>query len=389
MTASQLYDQPEDWRTTQFLGEALLYRAINSNRQLRERMVEFWLDHFNVHMDKVGGWLLAPYERDVIRAHALGTFPDLLRAVAHSPAMLVYLDNTENFGDFGNINYARELLELHSLGVNGGYTAADIRNVQRCFSGWNMVWNPGHPTHGTFVFYNWGHAGGTKTVLGQTINAGGKGDGDAVLNILASHPSTAQFIARKLCRFFLSYEPSQTLVDQVASEYMNTSGSIPAMLRRILTQTNVMATPAKHKRPYHLMMGAMRSLRASFDGEQWSLRYEHLAQAGQLPYNWAPPDGYPDKLSFWSSLILPRWNFALMIPQSYVWGSSVNLPSLLGGANTPQTITAKINELLFLGEMNAMDRDDVQQFLAAQTITEKRIQAAFAIAIASNSFQWY
>lgn len=377
-----------DWRTIQQIGESMIYRAVNSRKQLLQRMVEFWYDHFNIHIDKAGGWLGSVYDRDVIRQHALGKFPDLLRAVANSPAMLVYLDNTENWGDFGNINYARELLELHTLGVDGGYTPADIRNVQRCFSGWGMQWDSGAPDYGQFKFWEWGHSTLPKTVLGQNITPGMKSEGDQVLTILANHPSTARFLARKLCRFWLNYNPPASLVDQVAAEYTATGGDIKAMLRKILTSANLMAAPPKYKRPWHLMMGSLRAMRATFVGEQWSLRYEHLFQAGMLPQNWIQPDGYPDKLDFWSGLILPRWNFALMLPQNYVWGVEVNLPTLLAGANTPATIAERINHLLFAGEMIPADKQDVQDFLAAGWLDEYRIKAGFAIALASPSNQW-
>jgi hypothetical protein len=389
MSAAQLGNISDDWVTIQHHGEATIYRAVNGKRQLLEKMVEFWTDHFNVHVDKTGGWLTVPFERDVIRPNALGTFPNLLKAVANSAAMMVYLDNTENYGDFGNINYARELLELHTMSVSGGYTGADIRNVQRCFSGWSMYWDPNSSNHGKFWYWDWAHSTLPKTVLGVTIPPGQKSEGDFVLDLLANHPKTAEFISRKLCKFFLEYNPSQALVDVVKAEYLATGGNIGAMLKKVLTSANVIASPAKYKRPYQMMMGAMRNMKTVFNGDQWSLRYEHLYNAGQLPYNWLPPDGYPDKMDFWAGLILPRWNFALMLPQSYVWNTSVDIPALLGTANTATAITNKINDLLFNGEMMPGDKQDVLDFLSAQPVDAYRTKAAFAIALASPSFQWY
>ncbi len=389
LSAGQLLQQSDDWVTIQQFGEATIYRAVNSNRQLFEKMVEFWHDHFNVSIDKTQGYFTVPFNRDVIRPNALGTFPNLLKAVANSACMMVYLDNTENIGDWGNVNFARELMELHTLGVTGGYTPADIRNVQRCFSGWSIQWDSSHPNYGGFAFYDWGHSTLPKTVLGQSINFNDKRDGDAVLDILAAHPNTAKFLSKKLAKFLLAYEPSPALVDAVAAEYLNTGGSIPAMIKVILTQANVMASPAKYKRPYQLMMGALRSLKATFATDLWTLRYEHLYQAGQLPFSWSPPDGYPDKVDFWAGLILPRWNFALMLPQNYVWNVSIDLPNLLSGANTPQAVADRIDLLICNGEMAPDDKQDVLNYLTSQAMSDKRKQGALAIALASPSFQWY
>jgi len=148
------------------------------------------------------------------------------------------------------------------MGVNGGYTGADIRNVQRCFSGWSIYWDPASSNHGKFWYWDWGHTTVPKQVLGVTIPPGQKSEGDFVIDMLAAHPSTAEFISRKLCKFFLDYNPSDALVASVKAEYLATGGSIPAMLKLILTQANVTASPAKYKRPYQLMMGALRNMKA-------------------------------------------------------------------------------------------------------------------------------
>ncbi|MFZ4507870.1 MAG: DUF1800 domain-containing protein [Fimbriimonas sp.] len=390
MTAPQLGKLTDDWVTIQQLGEATIMRSAFSKNQLYERMVEFWTDHFNVHVDKVGGWVMAPFVRQAIRENALGGFSAMLRAVCQSAAMLAYLDNTENFFDNGNVNFARELMELHTMGSDGGYTQSDVRQVARCFSGWSFLWDPGGPNHGNFWFYDWGHSNLTKTVLGVTIPAGGgRSDGDRVISILLAHPSTAKFIARKLCRFLLQYDPPQAVINRAAAEFTRTGGFIRAVVSVILTPENINASKPKYKRPYHLFIGALRQMKAQMPGDQWAIRYEHLYQAGQLPYSWNMPDGYPDKLAFWATLILPRWNYALMLTQNYVWNVTVDIPALLGPAKTPETITAKINSLLFANEMHPADRDALLVFLKAAPLDPKRIQAAFSLALASPSNQWY
>lgn len=389
MTASQLGILTNDNVTLRNLGEATILRAINSKNQLNERMVEFWTDHFNITGETVGGWLLVPHIQTVIRPNALGSFKNLLTAVCKSPAMLVYLNNNENIGDFGNVNFARELLELHTMGTDGGYTQADVKAVARCFSGWTYRNIRGAPDYGTFVCWDSQHSNLAKTVLGVNIPAGGGvSDGQTVINILANHPSTALFIARKLARFLLQYDPPESVVNFAAREFLRTGGWIRAVVRAILTPDNLKVAKPKFKRPFHLMVGALRQLQAQV-GDQGSLRGSHLIPAGHLPYTWDMPDGFPDQFEFWAGNLLPRWNFASMLPQNKVWNVIVNLPSLLGSAKTPDAVTIKIDQLLFAGEMLPADRANVLRYLKAKPINSRRIQGAFAIALASPSYQWY
>lgn len=379
----------DDWRTTQQFGEATIYRAVNSNHQLLERMVEFWSDHFNIHIDKVGGWAMVDLHNTVIRPHALGKFRDLLFGVAKSPAMMLYLDNIENYGDFGNVNFARELMELHTISVAGGYTPNDIRNVQRAFSGWSIEWDSMLPTYGQFVFNEWGHSTLPKTVMGQAIPPGGISEGEWVLNFLANHPSTATFICKKLAKFFLQENPPNSVINAAASKFIQTQGDIKAVLRVILSARNIGASPWKFKRPYYLMMNAMRCMKAQTDIDMWTLRYDHLYRAGNLPYDWSPPDGYPDRLDFWVKLLLPRWNFAFTLPRGYVWGVQVDVAALTAGNVSSRAIAGQINSLLFAGEIAHSDYNRLQQFLNATSINNDRLQGAFALAIASPSFQWF
>lgn len=390
MKASALGVLSDDWVTSQHLGEATVMRAAFANNQLFERIVEFWTDHFNIHIDKVGGWLAVPYYRDVIRKHALGSFKDLLSGVCHSPAMLQYLDNTENWWDNGNVNFARELMELHTISVAGGYTPSDIRNVARCFSGWSYAWNPGTPEHGSFAFYDWAHSSMEKTVLGTVIPAGGGlTDGEKVIEILAKHRSTGQHLAKKMGQFFLGFPVADKVINDAAADFQKNNGWIRSMMRTFLYANLLTTAPPKYKRPFHLMVGALRQLQAQMPGDQWAIRYEHLYQAGHLPYNWSTPDGYPDKVDFWMGLILPRWNYALMLPQSYVWNVTVDIASQLGDVSSAEAITNKIDALLFGSEMLPADKADLLKFLQAAPIDDKRKQAAFALALASPSYQWF
>lgn len=389
MSVGQLGAISDDWITVQQLGEATIYRAAFSKRQLLERMVEFWSDHFNVNIDKTGGWLFTEMHNAAIRQHALGKFPDMLKAVAHSPAMLYYLDNPDNYGDFGNINYARELLELHSLSPASGYTAADIRNVARCFSGWEFQWNSGSPDYGQFLFDEDKHSNLPKTFMGRNVPPGGQSEGEWILDFLGKHVSTARFISKKLCKFFYGYEPPNSLVEVVAKRYLATGGDIRAMLRLILTSQRMSSAPWKLKRPYHLIINGLRNMDADIEPDMWTLRYDFIDRAGNLPFFWEPPDGYPDRVDYWANLLLPRWNFALSLPKDYVWGVKVESIALMAGANTPTLVANRINKLLFCGEMNAQNLADLKTFLAAGTLDEERIEGALALAMASPSFQWF
>ena len=385
----QLYNFEDDWYTQFHLVEASIQRMAFSKRQLHAKMCEFWRDHFNVTSAKVPGWLLVDFDKQ-IRTYALGKFPDILKYVAVHQAELVFLDNTENFGSMGNVNFARELLELMSMGVNGGYTPSDIRAVQRCFSGWTYLWQPGGPGHGIAMFNEWAHDYNSKTVLGVKIPAGGgKTDGDKVLKILGTHPSTARFISTKLAKYFLSYEPDVAVIDAMTAKYQATGGDIREMLKVLFQQPNVAAATPKYKRPLHLMVGGLRQMKGVMVGDQWSFVYEHLGGAGHIPWTWSFPDGFPDKLAFWSGLILPRWNFGLMLPQSYVWNLNIDIPSLISGAGNATAIVNRIDALLFGNALKTKDRGTLKTFLSVDPTNEYRVKATFALALTFPSYQWY
>lgn len=289
-----------------------LYRAAFSERQLFEKMVEFWTDHFNVPLpDMVPEKVID--DREVARSHALGRFHDLLLASARSPGMLLYLNNASSHKDHPNQNYARELLELHTLGVDGGYTQQDVVEVARCFTGWTLQ----EGWRGPMVFDRHMHDEGEKVVLGHRIAAGrGIEDGLQVLDILATHPSTASFVSRKLCRRFVADDPPESLVSGVAATFTATDGDIRAALRTLFASQEFMASRGtKFRRPLESMAAMLRALRPSVEvHDTWLVNYS-LERLGHLPYHWFPPNGYPDMAEPWFNVngLLHRWNAAMVL----------------------------------------------------------------------------
>jgi uncharacterized protein (DUF1800 family) len=321
------------------LIEGKLFRAILSNRQLEEQLVDFWYNHFNVFIDKGSDRFLVPsYEREAIRPRVLAHFRDLLEATALSPAMLFYLDNWESVAPESqraakgkqvrglNENYARELMELHTLGVDGGYTQKDVTEVARCFTGWTIR----APREGGGFFFNEKvHDKGPKVVLGVTIPAGGgKEDGEKVLDILANHPSTARFVSRKLAQRFIADDPPPELVEKMAKTFHDTHGDIRAVLKTAFTSKEFFsqgAYRAKVKSPFEMIVSALRATGADVDfvfplGNR-------LTQLGEPLYRKLEPTGYSNLGSEWmnSSSLLTRMNFALDLAQNRVQGSKVNV----------------------------------------------------------------
>lgn len=316
------------------LQQAALLRAVHSPNQLRERMVDFWSNHFSIYARKANTRMLkAADDHRVIRRHALGKFPDLLWASAQSPAMLLYLDNQANTKRAPNENYARELLELHALGVDGGYTQQDVMEVARCFTGWTVENRPPltqlsqHDfdvrklrARGRFRFDPDQHDDGAKQVLGHTIPAGqGEGDARQVVDILAKHPSCARFIARKLCRAFVGTADAP-LVERVADRYTKTDGDIKAMLETLLLSDELLAGPPILKRPFDYVASALRCTYAETDGRAVG---DHLRKMGQPLNEWPMPDGYPDGTSEWTGSLLARWNFAAALATDQIRGTKV------------------------------------------------------------------
>ena len=332
------------------LEQAKLLRAVYSERQLQEVLVDVWFNHFNVFAGKGATRdYLTEYERDVIRPRVLGRFRDLLGATAASPAMLFYLDNWQNVDPAAgsrlgarrrppasagaptppprglNENYARELMELHTLGVDGGYTQQDVVEVARAFTGWTM-----RPREGSgFVFAPVLHASGPKLVLGHRIDAGGRRDGEQVLDILAAHPSTARHIATMLVTRFVSDTPPPALVDLVARRFLETDGDLRAVTRAVLTSPeflDVAARGAKVKTPFEFVASALRVTGAHV--AQTPPLVRTLREMGMPPYFCQPPTGYANDAATWLSpgALVDRMNFAAALGSNRVRGTHV--PSL-------------------------------------------------------------
>jgi uncharacterized protein (DUF1800 family) len=321
---------PEETRAQQAARRVLVeltgqkvLRAAFSERQLEEVLVDFWFNHFNVSAGKGQTRLyLTEYERDTIRPRVLGKFRELLGATAASAAMLFYLDNWQSAAPRAtangrvrgiNENYARELMELHTLGVDGGYTQQDVQEVARAFTGWTIdVPREGGP----FRYEPRMHDEGRKVVLGHTIGSGGgQRDGEAVLDILASHPSTATFIATKLARRFVSDDPPASLVSRAAGRFRETGGDIREVVRTIVTAPEFFARSAyraKVKTPFEFVASALRATGA--DAAPQPL-VQALRELGMPPYQCQPPTGYADRAEAWinTGALLGRMNFAVAL----------------------------------------------------------------------------
>jgi len=336
--AAELRDDP-DWNVTQQLSAAAILRATYSRWPLRERMVDLWTNHFNIYADKARGAFRKPTDDlKVIRTHALGTFPEMLAASAKSPAMLTYLDNQLNDRRHPNENYARELMELHTLGVHGGYTQRDVMNVARCFTGWTVE-NRFLRPRGTFRFDADQHDDGEKLVLGHVITSGGGvSDGEEVLAILGAHPSTARFIASKLTRTFLG-KTEGPWVDRLANIYLQTKGDIPSMLEPLLTSDDLVNGEPIPKRPFDFLVSALRVTGAATDGIGVQA---YLDRMGQPLFSWPMPDGYPDRAAAWTGSMLGRWNFAHDLTHGAAPGAGVNASELLASTHADPARAAVI-----------------------------------------------
>ena len=393
-------------------------RAVYSDRQLQEVMVDFWQNHFNVFSGKAAvRWYIPSYERDVLRKNALGNFKDLVVGTAQHPAMLFFLDNFESVAPNSqtsgngplqkalregtlterqrerikqrqgltdaeldqrvkqmqnvaqrqrqrglNENYARELMELHTLGVDGGYTQKDIVEVARAFTGWTIADPRGYRRSaadmikgnegrrlqrlqraagvpddidsGEFYFNERNHDKNVKTVLGQKVDTGGVKDGLKVIDILVKHPSTAKFIARKLAVKFVSDNPSDGLVKRVAEAFSHSGGDIRTTLRALFGDKEFFAPEnyrAKIKTPFELAVSSIRALGADTNGGPPMLAM--LNKLGEVPYGYQAPTGYPDTAEDWvnTGALLARLNFAIAISSNRIRGTRVDLKSFAGG----------------------------------------------------------
>ncbi len=371
--------------------------ALYSERQLYAAMVEFWSDHFYIYLRKNEAMLPLKLvdDRDVIRPHALGNFRDLLVASAHSPAMLAYLDNAFNRRGAPNENYARELLELHTLGVVSGYTQNDVLETARALTGWTvprtaLESNTG-PVQATLVPLL--HDDDAKTILGHTFPAHqGEQDIWQLLDMLASHPATAHHIATKLVRRFVADEPPPALTQEVAQTFLNSGGDIKAMLRVIFLSEAFATAPAKLKRPYHYLLSALRGLAvrpgADSDIGRW------LNAMGQTLFGWPAPNGYPDVAAAWQHNLLPRWNFALALCQGV--NPTLTPPwdelRLALGTTHVNTLLQAFGRWLWQRELDADTLAGLHDYIGADQLdtdeAEARWREAVALLLAAPPFQW-
>jgi uncharacterized protein (DUF1800 family) len=439
--ALMAYFKENNLRPAQFLTGELqmsrILRAVYSERQLQEVMVDFWTNHFNVYAAKgADRWLLTSYDRDTIRPHTLGKFYDLLLADAQSPAMLFYLDNFQSVSPNAqlpqqrpraargplsvlmsnnpqqqrvqqqqrprgiNENYARELMELHTLGVDGGYTQKDVQEVARCFTGWTIFQPRGggaaaaalmgrdaRDSAGKFIFRPAVHDNGEKIVLGHKIPAGGGiKDGLMVLDIVAHHPATAKFIATKLVRRFVSDDPPPALVDRVAQTFLKTDGDIREVLKAIFFSpefNSADAYRAKVKRPFELAVSAVRTLGADTNGgpqfHQW------IARMGQPLYGFQTPNGYSDLAENWvnTGALLERMNFGLALVSNRIPGTRVDLSSFVSDMKGPSVDKAKLLDrfvtLIVGGEISPRTRETLLKQLNDQVTLPAMPQRQVAV----------
>jgi uncharacterized protein (DUF1800 family) len=383
--SNELFDGYDRESIPNELRQATLIRQAYSKRQLYELMVEFWSDHFNIFIEKGNCFYLKTVDdREVIRKHALGAFHDLVWASAHSPAMMVYLDNQANHKGAPNENYARELMELHTLGVDGGYTQQDVMELARCLTGWTVK---EHFWLGDFVFKEDLHDTGTKQVLGLTISNAGFKEAEQVIDTLVTHPSAARFIATKLTRRFIADDPPPEIVEKAAQEFQNTKGDLKSVLRVILLDGLSHAQP-KYKRPANFVLSALRILNAETDGAGIQ---PYLLRMGQSYFNWPTPDGYPDHSATWQGNLMPRWQFAFELLRNEIKGTKHNLKTLLdiSPSESLQEDVDTVASLLLGAPIVPVVRDElIDSVISAGASEEETLHLVTAALIASPSFQW-
>ena len=397
-------------RVIEELAMAKVTRAIYSERQLQQVMDDFWFNHFNVYAAKgEDKWYLTSYERDVIQPHTLGKFKDLVTATAESPAMLFYLDNflsadpnaaqrqaalramRQNRGRFGrppqpqnqqarkntrglNENYGRELMELHTLGVEGGYTQKDVTELARCFTGWTIDKPRLNPQ---FKFDEKLHDPDQKIVLNKKIHAGGMKDGEQAIELLVRQHSTAKFISTKLARRFVSDNPPAPLVARMAKTFESSGGDIRAVMHTMIYSPEFWsgdAYRAKIKTPFELVVSAVRALGADADTAlplvQW------VGRIGEPLYQCQPPTGYADNAEAWvnTGALLNRLNFSLTLAGNKIRGSRADVASLLGvDATEPNVALERALQIFLGGQASPTTLETLQKQLDSPQVLQAKL----------------
>ena len=382
------------------LQQLALVRAALSERQLREVMVDFWTNHFNVFVGKGADRFLVPsYIEETIRPRALGRFEDLLIATARSPAMLFYLDNAQSVAPgssrrFGrnempqerrrrqptgiNENYARELLELHTLGVDGGYTQQDVIEVTRIFTGWSIE----RPERGAgFVFHDWAHDRGTKHVFGMTFHDDGKDEGIRLLKFLAMQQATMHHVSAKLCARFVADEPPDGCIDAAVAAWQKSRGDIRAVLRAIFTSPDFwapQAVRAKVKTPFEFVVSAVRA--AGVEPDDTPRLAQMVARLGEPLYQQPAPTGYAETEAHWvnSGALLARMNAAMVIAKE-----CSSIPTIDDHAQ----LVDQIDQLLMAGTMSAHTKTVILEQLTDTGDPQQAKTLAVGLALGGPDFQ--
>jgi uncharacterized protein (DUF1800 family) len=404
-------DSKKPQRVIEELAMAKVTRAIYSERQLQQVMDDFWFNHFNVYAAKgEDKWYLTSYERDVIQPHTLGKFKDLVTATAESPAMLFYLDNflsadpnaaqrqaalramRQNRGRFNrppappqnqqpkknarglNENYGRELMELHTLGVEGGYTQKDVTELARCFTGWTIDKPRLNPQ---FKFDEKVHDPDQKIVLKKKIHAGGMKDGEQAIELLAKHPSTAKFISTKLARRFVSDNPPAPLVAHMAKTFESSDGDIRAVMHTMIYSPEFWsreAYRAKIKTPFELVVSAVRALGADADTAMPLVQW--VGRIGEPLYQCQPPTGYADTAEAWvnTGALLNRLNFSLTLAGNKIRGSRADVASLLGvDATEPKVALERALQIFLGGQASPTTLETLQKQLDSPQVLQAKL----------------
>lgn len=385
------------------LAAATLLRRVYGVQPVAEQMVEQWTDHLNISVDKGEVWRLAPtWDREVPRTHALGRFGDLLRASVRAPAMLTYLDNRDSLPEAPNENHARELLELHSLGVNGGYAQADVRALARALTGWT-VRDRFRPDR--FVFDAAQHDGSAKVMPGlevaidPALALGGTGaaEVESVLARLADHPATAQRVALRLTRRFLADDPSTeapAALTRTEATFRATHGDLRATLRTLVLDGMLPmleqhgALPPKLKRPSDFVASALRVTGAETDGG--GPVQDALAAMGHAPYRWPTPDGPPDVATPWLGGLRGRWSFAADLASGALHGSSIDAAGLARSAEAgdPTSLVDRLGVLILGAPPSPSERAAIVAAWPADADDAEAAAITVAALLSMPAFQW-
>jgi uncharacterized protein (DUF1800 family) len=437
--AERLRNAPPEARALRALAgqlpELVLFRATQSERQLGETMADFWINHFNIFVGKNLDRVYLPgYVEQTIRPRALGRFEDLLLATAKSPAMMIYLDNAQSvaagsrppepprlarlrglFGNRGfpgrrlpggfmppdsmrqlaqrrptglNENYGRELMELHTLGVDGGYTQADVTEVARVLTGWSVA---PPPRGGGFEFHDWAHDGGAKQVMGIAFPAGhGEDEGVRLLKVLASHPSTLHFVSGKLCARFVSDTPPDGCIDDAVRAWKRSDGNMAEVLRAIFHSPDFWApgnSGNKVKTPLEFVASAVRAVGGVLDTTPRLAGA--VARLGEPLYQHVAPNGYGEQQEDWvnSGALLARMNFAVALAANRLPGVTVNLDAVLPLAADQPGLVDSVNQLILGGKMSAQTRKVILEQLAEIGDPAQARALAVGLALGGPEFQ--